>query len=70
MIGGDPIDTFNRFAVSVYARRVVLLAPPPAHGMTPAEALTLAAYLVTMAECVEPRTLPPFEAVLAAVQST
>lgn len=57
------------FRVVWSGKRIVIFAPPPAHGMTPAEALTLAAYLVTMAECAD-RDLPSFADVLAAVQST
>lgn len=62
----DEIDTFNRFMVGMCAGNIVLLNPPPRGGMTPGDALLLAAYLVSMAD----PTGDKFAPVLAAVQGT
>ena len=63
------IDTFNWCFVGVRGEKVALLRPGE---MTPAQALTAAAYLVTMAKIAGYRdpTLPDFADVLKAVEST
>jgi hypothetical protein len=64
------IDTTNRFAVAVVASGgIVLLHPPQARELlTRDEALTLAAYLVALAESQGKGE--PFAAFLEAVQNT
>jgi hypothetical protein len=60
------IDTTNRCMVGVVGDKVVLLNPPrPTVPMSRDEALTLAAYLVTMADPAGKR----FAEILEAVQN-
>jgi hypothetical protein len=65
----QPVDTFNLFAVGLQAERIrVILLQRLVSGLTADEAFNLAAYLVVMAELLEP--IWSFDQVLAAVRAT
>ena len=64
----EKIDSINRYFVSASANRICILNPPLPHlGMSPDEAMTLAAWLVALAEYQAHFT---FAEVLEKVQST
>ena len=62
------INTMNKFMVGATTSQVTIMIPPVA-GLSKEAAFNLAAYLVTMAEMLEPHDLT-FEAVLNAIQHT
>lgn len=62
------IDTANKFQVGSFGgNRLIILGIPPVFGMTPDDALNLAAWLVAIAEPMGNRK---FAEVLEAVKST
>jgi hypothetical protein len=65
-MAGHAVDTVNYQMVGVQGGRVTVTLPKPA--MTPAEAVLHAAWLVALAEALDPDV--DFAAVLAAVRST
>jgi hypothetical protein len=63
-----PIETANKFLVGLIGDRIVIGKPPSAQtGISPDDALLLAAMLVELAEY---RATHKFEEVLAAVQNS
>jgi hypothetical protein len=65
----DPVSTANKHVVGVRGDKVIVMAPPS--QLTAEEALVFAAWLVTMAECVQTDdNAPPFEKYLEAVKNT
>jgi hypothetical protein len=60
------IDTTNKFAVAISGGKVVIMRPPGPAGITPDDALLLAA---TLAAIAEPFAANSFEEVLEAVMS-
>lgn len=63
----EEIDTTNKFLVGVLGDQVVLPKPVPPK-LAAADALILAAWLVAMAQCIEPES--NFTALLDAVNNT
>jgi len=63
-----PIDTSNRFGIAANGRDLLfMMLPPKAAGLTPNEALNLAAWLVVLAE---PNASHTFVELLEAIAST
>ena len=63
------IETMNLFLVSVQGNSVVILKPVPCR-LTKVEALNLAAYLASMADCLSSGDEHTFDEVLSAIQNT
>lgn len=61
------IDTLNRCAVGALGGQISILSPP--RRLSPAEARTFAAWLVSVADAVDPDGVP-FDQVLEAVRAT
>jgi hypothetical protein len=63
-----PIDTLNRFGIAVDQHHsLFLMLPPQCPGLTPDEALNLAAWLVVLAE---PNASHTFVELLEAIANT
>jgi hypothetical protein len=63
----NSMETFNKFAVGVAGRDVVIVVPP--RRLSPADAMLFAAWLVTMAQ-IQDSKLEPFDTYLKAVRSS
>ncbi len=63
----QPVDTLNKFLVAVNGETILLMNPPRV-PISKADALLLAAYLVTLAD--DDELGPRFPGVLKAVQNT